>query len=85
MEGDISEVTGTPTEALRGRALSDYSVSERMAWAKNRKTTRKEDEAYYLLGVFSVHLPLIYGEGSNALFRLAEAIEQRSKRTGMSS
>ena len=84
MEGDINGVTGIPTKALRGQALSDYSVSERMAWAKNGKTTRKEDEAYCLLGVFGVHLPLIYGEGSNAFFRLAEAIEQRSKRTGMS-
>ena len=83
MEGDISEVTGIPTEALRGRALSDYSVSQRMAWARNRKTTRKEDEAYCLLGIFGVHMPLIYGESStNAMFRLAEAIEQRSKRTG---
>lgn len=85
MEGDISGVTGIPTKALRGQPLSDYSVSERIAWGKDRKTTRKEDEAYCLLGIFGVHMPLIYGEGSNALFRLREAIEQQSKRTGRSS
>lgn len=85
MEGDISGVTGVPAKALRSQDLSDYSVSERMAWAKDRKTTRKEDEAYCLLGVFDVHLPLIYGEGSNAFIRLVEAIDQRSKRIGMSS
>lgn len=59
MEGDISQRTGIPTKALRGQALSDYSVPERMAWARDRKTTRKEDEAYCLLGIFGVHLPLI--------------------------
>lgn len=85
MKGDISEMTGILIEALRGQALSDYNVSQRMAWAKNRKITRKEDEAYCLLGILGVHMPLIYGEGFNALFRLGEAIEQRSKRTGMSS
>lgn len=85
MEEDINQVTGIPIKALQGQPLSDYSVSEQMAWAKNRKTTRKEDEAYCLLGIFGVHLPVIYGEGSNAFVRLGEAIEQRSKRIGMSS
>ena len=85
MEREISKVTGIPIKALQGRPLSKYSVSERMAWAKDRKTTRKEDEAYCLLGIFGVHMPLIYGEGSNAFIRLREAIAQRSRRGGKSA
>ena len=40
-----------------------------MTWAKLRTTTRSEDKAYSLLGIFGVHLPLIYGEGMDSAFR----------------
>ncbi len=29
----------------------------------HRETTREEDKAYALLGIFDVQMPLIYGEG----------------------
>ena len=80
LEGQICEVTGIPAKALRGSALSDFSVPERMSWAKTRDTTHKEDKAYSLLGIFNVHMPLIYGEGGeNAFKRLREEIEKASK------
>jgi hypothetical protein len=47
-----------------------YSVAERMSWAANRNTTRVEDLAYCLLGIFNVNMPLLYGEGSRAFERL---------------
>jgi len=50
-----------------------------MQWAAARKTTRKEDRAYCLLGIFEVFIPPIYGEGEHAFFRLQEAINNRSK------
>lgn len=34
-----------------------------MSWAETHQTTRKEDVAYSLLGIFDVYMPLIYGEG----------------------
>ena len=37
-----------------------------MAWASRRETTRVEDEAYSLMGIFGVNMPLLYGEGRNA-------------------
>jgi len=40
-----------------------------MAWAAKRKTTIEEDQAYCLMGIFDVHLPLIYGEGMENAFR----------------
>lgn len=76
LEWEIKEVTGIPINALRGHQLSEYSVSERMAWARNRHTARKEDVAYSLLGIFNVYMPLIYGEGThNAFKRLRASID----------
>jgi hypothetical protein len=49
-----------------------------MYWASSRQTTRVEDLAYCLLGIFGVHMPLIYGEGQNAFRRLQEEIVKRS-------
>ncbi|KAH8195177.1 hypothetical protein TruAng_010656 [Truncatella angustata] len=49
-----------------------------MSWAANRVTTRPEDMAYCLLGIFDIHMPLIYGEGSRAFQRLQEEIMQSS-------
>jgi hypothetical protein len=48
-----------------------------MSWASSRITSRLEDEAYCLLGVFDVQMPLLYGEGAKAFQRLqAEIIGQ---------
>jgi len=80
LERHICEVTGIPTEALRGGSLSDFSIAERMSWAEKRETTRKEDIAYSLLGIFDVNMPLYYGEGrEKALKRLREEIDKASK------
>jgi hypothetical protein len=70
----IHEITGIPVEALSGSDLSQFDVAKRFSWAANRQTTEEEDGAYCLFGIFSVHLPLIYGEGKeNALERLRSA------------
>jgi hypothetical protein len=45
--------------------------------AANRETTRPEDLAYSLLGLFGVNMPILYGEGErNAFFRLQVMIFQ---------
>ncbi|KAK3693444.1 heterokaryon incompatibility protein-domain-containing protein [Podospora appendiculata] len=60
---------------LDPRFLSRTCISQRMSWAANRKTTRPEDTAYSLMGIFSVNMPPLYGEGAeNAFVRLQEAI-----------
>lgn len=78
-EQQIHEITGVATQALRGTSLSRFSVDERFSWAAKRITTRKEDRAYCLLGIFGVHLPPIYGEEDNAFIRLEEQINKHSK------
>ncbi|KAH7321300.1 HET domain protein [Stachybotrys elegans] len=50
------------------------SVAQRMSWAAKRETTRVEDMAYCLLGIFDVNMPLVYGEGPRAFLRLQEEI-----------
>ncbi|KAE9367095.1 HET-domain-containing protein, partial [Stipitochalara longipes BDJ] len=68
MEVLISSITGISREHLRNYAQA--SVAQKMSWASRRETTRKEDEAYCLMGIFNVHMPLLYGEGSKAFRRL---------------
>jgi hypothetical protein len=59
--------------------LARFSVAQKMKWASNRSTTREEDVAYCLMGLFDVNMPLLYGEGTRAFFRLQKAIlEMRS-------
>ncbi|KAN0070370.1 hypothetical protein V8E54_011239 [Elaphomyces granulatus] len=80
LERHIHEVTGIPVKALQGSPLSDFSTPERMLWAEKRETTREEDKAYSLLGIFDVYMPLIYGEGrENAFKRLREEMDKASK------
>ncbi|CAK1360038.1 Vegetative incompatibility protein HET-E-1 [Cercospora beticola] len=68
-------ITGVHRDILvRGRPLSSFSIAQRMAWAADRKTTRIEDRAYSMLGIFDVSLPIIYGEGERAFQRLQEEL-----------
>ena len=64
----IAGATGISKEHLFN--FSTASVAQKMSWASRRTTTRIEDEAYSLLGLFGVHMPLLYGEGNNAFLRL---------------
>ena len=51
----------------------------RFQWASQRRTTRPEDMAYSLFGVFGVRLPILYGESKQkALARLLEEIISKS-------
>ncbi|KAK1826963.1 heterokaryon incompatibility protein-domain-containing protein [Podospora conica] len=58
--------------------LDTFISAERMSWAAGRKTTRAEDRAYSLLGLFGINMPLLYGEGSRAFLRLQEEILKQS-------
>jgi len=77
---EIAAITGIDHDVLGPRrssvraALDQCSIAQRMSWAWNRKTTRLEDMAYCLLGIFDVNMPLLYGEGDKAFFRLQKEI-----------
>jgi len=80
--GAISAVSGIPRECLfvgddswgagsdaRQQGLERMSVAAKMSWAAHRSTTREEDHAYCLLGLFGVHMSLLYGEGREKAFK----------------
>ena len=66
----VAEVTGIDEQVVGNRdMLSDFCVAQRMCWASRRETTRSEDIAYSLMGVFNVNMPILYGEGASKAFR----------------
>ena len=74
----IADITGIHHKILEDSAISSTNVAQKMSWAANRTTTRKEDMAYCLLGLFDVNMALIYGEGEKAFLRLQEHIAATS-------
>ncbi|OQV09282.1 hypothetical protein CLAIMM_13417 [Cladophialophora immunda] len=70
----LTKITRIPESILQGGDLGLASVAQRMSWASHRKTTRLEDRAYSLMGIFGVNMPLLYGEGEKAFIRLQEEI-----------
>ena len=84
LQAMISHVTGIIRSVLLDKQL-DYlsrgnaiSIATKMSWASGRKTTRVEDMAYCLMGIFGVNMPTLYGEGSNAFLRLQRKIIKMS-------
>ncbi|KAK4211988.1 HET-domain-containing protein, partial [Rhypophila decipiens] len=70
----LSKITGIPRSVLETGDCSSISVADKMRWAADRTTTRIEDMAYCLLGIFDVNMPLLYGEAEKAFLRLQEEI-----------
>ncbi|KAK0670332.1 heterokaryon incompatibility protein-domain-containing protein [Cercophora samala] len=66
----ISEITGINNTYLLWRdRIARVGISERMSWASQRHTTRSEDTAYSLMGIFNICMPVLYGEGGKKAFR----------------
>jgi hypothetical protein len=77
LERQVHETTGIAVRAHQGDPLSQFSIDERFSWPEKRRSTRKEDASYSLLGIFDLHMSLIYGEGrGKALIRLKKKIER---------
>ena len=71
----LEDVTEIPSNVLRlEQDFTAENVATRMSWAAKRRTTRVEDGAYCLLGIFGVNMSTLYGEGQNAFYRLQEEI-----------
>ncbi|KAH8592849.1 hypothetical protein B0O99DRAFT_462265, partial [Bisporella sp. PMI_857] len=79
LSGQISNITGVPIPILRVEDPSTCTVAHRMSWASKRQTTREENIAYCLLGVFGVNMPVLYGEISKAFQRLQEEILKQNE------
>ena len=80
----LEEVTGISSQVLtREVHYSTVSVAARMRWASRRTTTRVEDEAYSLMGLFDINMATIYGEGMKAFQRLQREILKQSSDTSL--
>ncbi|KAL1600119.1 hypothetical protein SLS59_006193 [Nothophoma quercina] len=55
---------------LKRELIKEASIATIFSWASRRKTTRSEDIAYCLLGLVSINMPMLYGEGDRAFYRL---------------
>ncbi|KAE9375826.1 HET-domain-containing protein [Stipitochalara longipes BDJ] len=72
---EISTLTGIDKDVLLdSNRLKNIAVARKMSWAANRITTRVEDNAYCLIGIFDINMSMIYGEGHKAFYRLQEQI-----------
>lgn len=79
----ILAVTRIPSGRLSYFSPGAFDVAQRLSWAAGRRTTRIEDMAYALVGIFGIHMPVQYGEGRFAFQRLIEALLQRVQGYGI--
>lgn len=79
---EIEAITGIDAHILQSpsrQKLNQICAAVKFSWAAKRSTTRAEDQAYSLLGLFGVNLDPIYGEGlTNALWRLQIEVYRRT-------
>jgi hypothetical protein len=66
LQEEISKITGIEDFVNFKTAC----IAQKMSWVSQRETTRVEDMAYCLLGLFDVNMPPLYGEGEKAFTRL---------------
>jgi hypothetical protein len=72
----VSQITNIQQSYLQGVSSALYAapVARKMSWLAKRTTTRVEDMAYCMLGLFEINMPLLYGEGEKAFIRLQHEI-----------
>ncbi|CCM05770.1 uncharacterized protein FIBRA_08003 [Fibroporia radiculosa] len=80
---EITKVTSIPYRDLFNYHPGTDRVHEKMLWASHRRTTKTEDMAYALIGIFDITMPIAYGEGAWAFVRLVEAIMGRCGEWGI--
>ncbi|PKY00018.1 HET-domain-containing protein [Aspergillus campestris IBT 28561] len=88
MASVISAITGIDRPILEGARdtgleLDDVCVARKLSWAAKRQTSKIEDQAYCLLGLFKVNMSLLYGEGAAAFTRFQAELMKQSNDTSL--
>ena len=80
MSSVLCDITGIPEGVLLNPQtnLRNICIAQKMSWASRRQTTRVEDRAYSLIGLFDISLPILYGEGLRSFARLQEELIRKS-------
>ncbi|KIM50407.1 hypothetical protein SCLCIDRAFT_145541 [Scleroderma citrinum Foug A] len=82
--GELEQAMGITSHQLTDFHLGMDDARSRLQWASKRCTTWPEDIAYSLLGVFGLHIPVLYGESAeNALRRLLGEVISKSGDTSI--
>ncbi|KIJ61740.1 hypothetical protein HYDPIDRAFT_46635, partial [Hydnomerulius pinastri MD-312] len=73
----VKATTISKDDILDFSPSAQMGVAKKMMWVAHRQTTRVEDKAYCMMGIFHVSFPIAYGEGGGrAFFRLFKEILQ---------
>ena len=80
---EMEEATGVSARVLMALRPGSDDIREKLCLASRRETTILEDAAYSLLGIFSMSLPVVYGEGDHALGRLLSQLLTSSGNTSI--
>ena len=81
---ELEQATGISLRHITDFRPGMDDARSRLQWASTRCTTRPEDIAYSLFGVFGLHLPVLYGESAeNALGRLLAEVISKSGDTSI--
>ncbi len=78
LSAELSAATGIKQNHLYRWAWIGVCIATKMSWVSRRVTSRTEDLAYCMLGLFDVNMPLLYGEGEKAFVRLQLEIIKKS-------
>ena len=82
--GELEQATGITSCHLIDFHPGVDDARLKLQWASMRRTTRPEDIAYSLLGVFSLYIPVLYGgSAENALGRLLAEVISKSGDTSI--
>lgn len=75
LAAQICHITGIEADYLTGaRHFRKACIATKMSWAAGRTTTRVEDIAYSLFGLFNITMTPQYGEGPRAFMRLQQEL-----------
>ncbi|KAG0709357.1 hypothetical protein DFH29DRAFT_887975, partial [Suillus ampliporus] len=74
----LESATGIQKSYLKFYSPSVEHPRMKLRWARDRVTKEKEDEAYCLMGIFGITMPVTYGEGDHAFSRLLMEIMKRT-------
>ena len=80
----FKQTTGIEPEDIIHFQPGPDRLRQKMIWASQRTTTKEEDKAYSLLGIFGVGMYISYGEGiEEAFYRLQEEIVKTTRDKGL--
>lgn len=79
LASELERVTGIKEEYLEtSYNIQSASMATHMSWMAGRTTTRVEDIAYGVLGIFGISMAVQYGEGKQAFMRLQRGLMETS-------